>query len=194
MLALALFAFAPNSEKKGEEIVVVIDVSHGGDDAGVQVSSLSEKELVQQIAKRIEELNSYSNLKIHFTRTSDFNASLTQRVDFISDIQPDLVISLHINESKNTDASGAELYTSTKSARFSQSDAFAKRLQSALLKTSLQQVQLKNADFYILKKSEAPTVLLQLGYLTNSVDRKLLMDPSTQDAIAHSILKFLSEI
>lgn len=194
LFAFVSIAFTPQPETSNKETVVVIDVSHGGDDFGVQLGTYSEKELVLHIANQIDLLNTNTNLKIHFTRSSDFNATLKQRVEFINDLQPDLVLSLHINENKDENASGAELYISEASKAFVQAEAIAKSLQLQLKTTPINKVHIKKANYFILKNSEAPTVLLQLGYLTNDTDRKLLVDPSVQDHIAKSILGFLSEL
>ena len=65
LLAITLFAFtATPPEKKPKTITAVIDVSHGGTDAGMQHNLLVEKEIVRQIAEKMANLNKNQNLKL----------------------------------------------------------------------------------------------------------------------------------
>ncbi len=108
--SLAFTTFQENSEKP---IIAVIDVSHGGKDTGTTEADLSEKELVQQIASKMAVLNTNANIQLHFTRKDDSFISLKERVQFINNLKPDMVLSLHINHNDDHSVSGMDVFYAT---------------------------------------------------------------------------------
>jgi N-acetylmuramoyl-L-alanine amidase len=53
---------------------------------------------------------------------------------------------------------------------------------------------IKTASYFILKKSNVPSMLVQLGFLTNEKDRKYISSEKGQTEIAKNILKFISDM
>jgi N-acetylmuramoyl-L-alanine amidase len=97
-----------NDPKK--TITVVIDAGHGGQDHGIKVEGFSEKEIVEAISQKIKDNNYDKKVLIYLTRTNDNFISLQDRVDFINNLKPDLILSLHVNGNKNTAISGVKFY------------------------------------------------------------------------------------
>jgi N-acetylmuramoyl-L-alanine amidase/beta-lactamase regulating signal transducer with metallopeptidase domain len=174
--------------------IVVIDASHGGHDFGATKDELNEKNLTSEIAKKIKEMYSDKEIEIHFTRTSDKFMELKERTDFINSIKPDLVISLHINSNKNIDKNGFELFVSDKNELFEKSKIHAENLSVNLSKTQLKNGGLKTAPFWILKNSNSPSVVVELGYISNENDRKFISSEKGQTEIAKTLLEFISDI
>ncbi|HIB48075.1 MAG TPA: hypothetical protein EYN07_04720 [Flavobacteriaceae bacterium] len=193
LLAITLFAFtATPPEKKPKTITAVIDVSHGGTDAGMQHNLLVEKEIVRQIAEKMANLNKNQNLKLHFTRKEDQTVSLHNRVGYINAIQPDVVLSLHINANDKESTSGVSVFYSENGAHTQNAQQFANRLVSAFEADGVfSTTEPRIAPFYILKNSEAPAVVVELGYLTNPHDSKQLQDEAYQDHIAKTLLSVI---
>jgi N-acetylmuramoyl-L-alanine amidase/beta-lactamase regulating signal transducer with metallopeptidase domain len=179
-----------NKEKK----VIVIDVGHGGEDFGATKDELNEKNLTSEIAKKIKEMHSDSDVEIHFTRTDDEFMALNSRTNLINKIKPDLVISLHINNTKNTNASGFEVYISDKTDFLDKTKEFAERLSSKLSKTQLKNRGLKTAPFWILKNSNCPSMVVELGFISNENDRNFIASKNGQTEIAKHIIAFISEV
>lgn len=94
--------------------VIIIDPGHGGDDFGaVGSKGLREKDVVLDIAFRVEGLFKNSGgegLKVHLTRTGDYFVPLEQRSLFANQKGGDLFISIHTNSAKRKQASGTEIY------------------------------------------------------------------------------------
>lgn len=101
----------PQSVKEGEKPLtgktIVVDAGHGGTDSGAQGptkygSGFNEKDLNLGIAlelrKKLEELGA----KVVMIREEDKTVVLQERIDFLSDIIPDLMISVHHNSVVNT--------------------------------------------------------------------------------------------
>ena len=180
---------------KPEKFTVIIDAGHGGLDLGATQNGLSEKEIVASIAQKIQVLNKNSNIEILLTRDNDQDLSLQERVDFINAMKPNLVISLHANSNKNTTLKGLEIFVSEKSSDYLTSKKYANQFSISFSnKTPLDVKQIKNANFYILKKSEVPSMLIEFGYLSNEKDKNYIIARENQIAIAQNILDFVSNI
>ncbi|MES2746851.1 MAG: N-acetylmuramoyl-L-alanine amidase [Bacteroidota bacterium] len=194
LVALAFVSLSfVNFEKR--TINVVIDAGHGGHDLGAERNIVSEKLLVETITKKIQSLNKDTNVKIHLTRSDDSFLGLAERAKFINDIKPDLAISLHVNNNKNTTTNGFEVFISDKTTTYEKSNELAVKFANNYSeKTKLINRGVKTAPFMVLKKSEYPTLLVELGFLSNENDRNYLTSNAGQDEIAQTILDFVSDL
>ena len=181
-----LVSFTTTNNKK----LIVIDAGHGGHDHGASFNELYEKDIVEQIAKKIFEKNDSSTVELVLLRDTDNFLSLTDRVNKINELNPDLVISLHINSNtmeKNT--SGVEAYVCENSSNHKIAKEQAEKLVNAIANDKLQSRGVKQANFTVLKKSNAPSVSLELGFLSNENDRAYITSEEGQNEIAESIVK-----
>ena len=193
LTAITSFAFMNPTPAEPKKIIVVIDAGHGGDDFGVTANAISEKQIVEQVTKKIKSSN--KNVEIHFTRNDDKSLSLQDRTDFINKLKPNLVLSLHVNASLNNKTSGLEFFVAKETEFFEKSHAIANQLNDKFSKnTNFKVSAVKTGPFYILKKSDVPAVIVELGYLTNENDKKYLIDDQQQNKIANSISEFISEM
>lgn len=176
-----------NKNKK----TIVIDAGHGGIDWGATQDDLKEKILILEITNKIKEMHSDADVSIHFTRTKDEFISLKNRVDFIENLKPDLVISLHMNSNKNEATSGFEIFISDKSNLIDKTTILADKLSSKLSETQLSNRGLKTAPFMILKNVNYPAMIVELGFITNENDRKFVSSEKGQTEIAKTILEFI---
>jgi N-acetylmuramoyl-L-alanine amidase len=78
---------------------IVIDPGHGGKDPGaIGVLGTQEKNIVLDIAKRLQErLQKSGRYNVVLTRETDVTMSLSDRVKFANSGRTDLFISLHVN-------------------------------------------------------------------------------------------------
>lgn len=94
--------------------VIIIDPGHGGEDFGaVGSKGLKEKDVVLDIAFRVEKLlkdAGREDLKVHLTRRGDYFVPLEQRSLFANQKGGDLFISIHTNSARRKKASGTEIY------------------------------------------------------------------------------------
>ncbi|MEG1021755.1 MAG: N-acetylmuramoyl-L-alanine amidase [Myroides sp.] len=179
----ALMSFS-NLDKK----IIVIDVAHGGKDYGAVVDSFKEKEISLEIAKKIKELNKNANVEIILTRESDEFVSLNERADFINELNPHYVLSLHVNSTSNQDKKGMEIFVSDLNSSNEDSEQFAQSLQNSFKGSD---IAIKKADFYLLKNVKAPINFLEVGFITNDNDRAYITSEAGQTEIAEAILKVI---
>lgn len=182
ILLLSINLSFTNIEKK----TVVIDVGHGGYDNGASMDGVTEKEITLAVAKKIKELNIGSDVDIILTRDSDNFASLEERVKFINDLNPDYVISLHVNYTSKVDKNGVEIYVPLKEELKEQSTHFAENILRVFEKGN-SKAEIKHANFMILRSVNCPVTLIELGYLSNESDREYLTSEKGQSEIAEAI-------
>ena len=140
-------------------------------------------------------MNKDENITIHLTRTGDQFLSLTDRSALINKIKPDLVLSLHVNQNLNVAKSGMEFYVAKESITKERSNEIAVELRNKFIRNrAIKLSEIKNAPFHILKKSEVPAILVELGYMSNLKDREYLTNDVEQNRIATTILEFISEL
>ncbi len=113
----------PSIEKKEEKAsllrqlglgvgTIVIDAGHGGKDPGaVGINGLREKDVVLDVAKRLNKLISEKyGLNVIMTRDSDVFIPLEERTAMANARGADLFVSIHANASRNIRAAGIETY------------------------------------------------------------------------------------
>lgn len=192
---MASFAFTTFKENSEKIIVAVIDVSHGGVDTGYSHNKLLEKELVHQIAQKMAVLNKNANIKLHFTRDTDKAMSLLERVSFINQLKPDAVLSLHLNGENTKNVSGLRVFYGERALHDSKTQELAALVSASFETNGLYNSRnVRSAPFYILKHSNAPSLLLELGNMDNPTDLDMIQIPAHQEAIAQSILNALERL
>ncbi|MGZ3724844.1 MAG: N-acetylmuramoyl-L-alanine amidase family protein [Pseudobdellovibrio sp.] len=199
---------------------VVLDPGHGGHDLGATRDSFVESKIVLEISKkvkkRLEELNITD---VHLTRESDQTLSLQDRVSFANKIGADIYVSLHANTSISPSLSGMEFYFSnfkpdsqTMSAapeEMTNNEVVAQvvkdfnsyaKIENSLSLSKAFQVNnqstksiIKQAPFYVLENTQMPSVLIELGFISNRREAKNLTNPEYQNAVADSIAEAVLE-
>ena len=177
--------------KKPAQKVIVIDAGHGGKDPGAKIDEELESKIVESIAKKIKALNGSEDLKIILLREDDSFVSLSDRVNKINQINPDMLISLHLNASKNPNEKGVYAFISSQNGFYEKSLEKANQLIENISNNNLTKGGVKDANLYIIKNSKCPAVLLEVGYLSNANDKAYITSESGKDEIAKNILKLL---
>lgn len=195
-----------HSEKE-DSILVVIDAGHGGADPGkVGTSGSLEKDINLTIALQLKSILEQQNIQVLLTRDSDRElagtdkgwklADMKERIALINEAKPDLVVSIHQNSYTTPDIRGAQCFYYTDSQR---SEELASFLQQQIITTTNQTKvrEIKaNSDYYLLKKSQPPTVIVECGFLSNPEEEQMLLQPDYQRKMAWAIhlgiLQFLN--
>jgi N-acetylmuramoyl-L-alanine amidase len=188
LFALAVFSAAFLSFTPVNKKYIVIDAGHGGNDMGATRNGISEKEVVLNIAKQIQETGkSLENYEVILTRDSDAYSQLKDRTDMINKLNPEMVISLHINSSPQSESvkQGQEIYTQN-------SEASKKLAEKISQKFNPSQIE-GEKNLHILRESKAPTVVVELGYINNTKDRELMTSEKGQKEIAQKFVEAFNE-
>lgn len=193
ILGIALLVFTMSFTSPSSKKLIVIDAGHGGHDMGSTYGFHTEKEIVSKISQKIKGLNTNSEVEIVLIRDNDEFKSLADRVEKINSLNADLVLSLHVNSTKNETSSGVEAFVSEQNAKYEDSKAHAEELVALLSNEKLQNRGVKTAPFMVLKKTNTAAVTLELGFLSNPNDRKYITSDSGQNEIASKISSYLTK-
>ncbi|MGL6107220.1 N-acetylmuramoyl-L-alanine amidase [Romboutsia sp.] len=163
---------------------VFIDPGHGGNDSGaVGVDKLLEKNINLSVAKKVKDLLIKQGLEVKLSRESDTTVSLEQRTTAANNWKADCFVSIHCN-AYNTAAHGIETFSYTEST-----SNLAKDVHSEVIKTGAYTVNrgTKTASFYVLKHTNMRAALIELAFIDNKEDAKILT--TRQDDLALGVAK-----
>ena len=192
--------------------LVIIDAAHGGADAGVMVTDkIQEKEVTLILAQGLQkELAKSPDIQTQLTRTSDKTISNAERMKMVKAASGEvLFISLHVNAGFGNKATGYEIFFpgfKTPATDQNESKAILKDMeQNKYLNDSVRLAQmiqrnmenvfprkgrgLRDAPIPILGDLSIPAVVLEVGFATNTDDRKKILNEKTQQAIAQALAK-----
>ncbi|WKN45140.1 M56/M15 family metallopeptidase [Tunicatimonas pelagia] len=178
----------------GSVFTVVIDAGHGGADAGTTNGQLEEKDVVLAIAQAMDELVSTSSVRLIYTREGDNAISLADRVEVANQSNADLFLSLHINQHDDEAQQGLEAYYSTQNAQSDLSEKYSQQFIQNITLTKAGKSAVKQADFLVLKNTPCPSVLLNLGFLSNPQESAFLESEKNQRRLASQIVQTINEI
>ncbi len=184
---------------------VVLDAGHGGGDPGkVGVGDVVEKEINLQVAKKVEQLLKKEKVKVIMTRKEDAMlggeggtgtkaADMKERVRIINGEAPQLAVSIHQNSYQDAVVHGAQVFYYSGSA---EGENAAKVMQKALLSIDQDNTRQAKANntYYLLKRTEVPTIIVECGFLSNPEDAGNLSDDAYQDKVAQAICNGIMEI
>lgn len=170
---------------------VVIDPGHGGKDPGAIGLNLQEKNVVLHLAFCLKmELEKFGHTA-YLTRYRDEYVQFAQRVGIANKEQADLFISLHCNGYHKAISNGIEVYHFPGSVKGTLlAEAIQKQLVTA---TGLRDRGSKGKAFYVLRHTAMPAALVELGFITNPTEEKLLDKVSFLVESAKAITKGTKE-
>ena len=183
--------------KRGRYLVV-IDPGHGGPDPGaVGPKGLKESDVVLDVSRQVSSILSVKGVKVLMTRKYQTDLDLQPRVTLANKANADAFISIHANATRGyrSDVNGIETYYYSGY----QGLRLAKSLQEEVLKVSRNSPDrgVRRGRFYVIRKTNMPAALVEIGFLTGSLDSKMLMQADHRKnlafAISKGILNYLEE-
>lgn len=170
---------------------VVIDAGHGGQDYGAIREGINEKDINLDVARMISDILAKAGVTIVMTRDSDEFIALADRVDIASRNEADLFVSVHVNASVKPEINGLEThYYNDNSLDFA----------NVVHANMINQVNKKDrgifkSKFYVINHNHMPAILVEIGFISNDVERGELVTQDrkqkTAKAIADGILQYL---
>lgn len=163
---------------------VFIDAGHGGNDSGaVGVNNLLEKDINLSVAKKVYDFLKNQGVEIKLSRTNDKTLELNERTSDANSWKADCFVSIHCN-AFNKEACGVETYSYSEST-----SNLAVNIHEEILKSKCYTKNrgVKNAKFYVLKYTNMRSCLIELAFIDNVEDAKILIEK--QDELAEAIAK-----
>lgn len=187
------------SFKKDENIrpsdrIIVIDPGHGGRDPGAVHNNTYEKDINLSVSLKLNNRLKDLGYNTIMTRDNDTFVELKERAAIANRNQADLFISIHSNSIANPNTSGIQvLYHSKDKANVKKEEtlALAKIMMEELTKGTGAQDKglIPRENTVVIRDTSMPSVLIELGFLTNPEEAKLLKDEDYQNLLVESIIK-----
>lgn len=163
---------------------IVIDPGHGGKDPGaIGLGDVQEKDIVYSTSNHLVDQLKEAGANVITTRSGDYFVSLDERARISNDYQTDAFISIHFDSFPLLSVSGTTTYYAHKDDQ-----PLAADIQSSIASS----VELTNrgsmqANYKVLRDTTAPSVLVELGFISNQYDVSIVQTNDYQQRVATAI-------
>jgi len=194
---------------------VMVDAGHGGMDDGAisRTPAVPEKTLTLDLARRIGKLLEAAGMQVVYTRTNDVAVALETRARMARKEAADVFVSVHANFASNTNACGPETYVLTpagfpgtpenskaRGVQAGNTNDFHNTLLGYSIHKHLVQVDpdvldrgLKRQAFFVLREVPCPSVLVEVGFLSNEAEATKMLTDEWKDPCALAIARGVIE-
>jgi N-acetylmuramoyl-L-alanine amidase len=217
LLLIAGFLFTKNSAFVGlfgthiqnDKPVIVIDPGHGGFDPGkVGVNGAYEKDINLCIALKLKLFLEENDYNVVMVRTEDMGlyqesdsnkkrTDLKKRIEIINQSNVILAISIHQNSFSEGSSKGAQVFYHEKSLEGKELAGIVQEQIKTSIQDGNHRVAKSNSNYYMLKQSLCPLVIVECGFLSNKNEAELLCSEEYQEKMAWAIhlgiIKYLNE-
>lgn len=174
--------------------VVILDAGHGGWDPGkTGTQGDNEKNINLQIAQKLKQYLEQGGAVVYMTRNSDEalgqkkGEDMKERKRIANESEGDIFVSIHQNAFPKGSAKGAQVFYHKQSQ---EGKKLAEEIQKSLKKyvddKNTREIK-ENTNYYILKKTELPSALVECGFLSNLEEEKKLNTEEYQQKVAWAI-------
>lgn len=195
-----LTAFASKNE---ENVTVIIDPGHGGEDGGaVAEDGTVEKDLNLLIAMKLKALFIQNGFNVITTRETDIaiyddgldslrrkkTSDMKNRLAIFNDNPSNIIISIHQNKFEQSKYHGTQIFYSNNNSQSALlADEIKKSVISLLQPENKRETKAADKNIYLLYNCENPAVIVECGFISNPSELNLLKDDEYQGEIALSI-------
>ncbi|MEN1761478.1 N-acetylmuramoyl-L-alanine amidase family protein [Anoxynatronum sibiricum] len=184
-----------NRDLKYREKLIVIDAGHGGSDPGASSPNLkmNEKDVNLEVALEARRMLEAAGFRVYMTRTGDTYVGLQDRAGVANQLGADLFISIHANAAGRTDIKGVETlyYPSEENPMdFRNNKYLAEIFQDEMVRTLGAASHRINArdKLVVLRETKMPAIIIEIGFLTNPDEERLLATSEYRRLAAQGIL------
>ncbi|APB35236.1 N-acetylmuramoyl-L-alanine amidase [Gloeomargarita lithophora Alchichica-D10] len=164
---------------------VLIDPGHGGPDPGaIGRGGIQEKEIVLDISRRVARLLEAQGVRAVLSRTQDVDLDLEPRVALAERVNATLFVSIHANaiSMSRPEVNGLETYY------YQNGQWLARSIHQNLRQTTNAPDRgVRQARFYVLRRSSMRATLVEVGYVTGAQDAPRLASSSYRQKVAQGI-------
>lgn len=191
---------------------IIIDAGHGGIDGGTTAADGTlEKTINLQIAKKLEAALKAMGIKTVMTRINDDSihdpsattirqkkvSDIKNRLKIIEETENAIFVSIHQNHYGASQYHGAQVFYSKNDPRSKTlAEAIRRQIIMTLQKENTREVKQSGTEIYLLYHSQAPSVMVECGFLSNEQETNNLKDESYQQKlsflIALGIIEYLN--
>ncbi len=171
-----------------DDFIIMLDAGHGGKDEGTHFGDVYEKDIAMSVVNYMNEMLEDEGIHVILTRRDDTFMKLKKRTDIANNEGADLFVSIHCNYYEyDSQIRGFECYyMEGRCDSMEYADSIVDYLEQAGRYTIR---GVREEDFFVLRNTISPAVLIELGYLSNKDERKKLADDDYQKQLAEDIVR-----
>ncbi|WP_371371208.1 N-acetylmuramoyl-L-alanine amidase [Sporomusa aerivorans] len=172
--------------------VIVVDPGHGGSNPGATDNGTREADNNLAVSLKLKEKLTKAGAKVVMTRETDrtvapegstLGQELEARVDIAEANNADIFVSVHSNSNPDPSLYGAMTFFSS-----GKSSQLALAVQDSIIKeTNANDKGTSSATFYVLRNTSMPSILVEMGFVSNPGEARQLQDDSYRNKIAQGI-------
>jgi len=170
--------------------LVVLDAGHGGSDNGSSGNRLGEKRVTFEVTRRVAEIL-YGQVDVQLTRFADTRMGANQvedlrtRLEMTNAVAAETFVSIHANAHTSMTAAGIETFYSSNGQSYMLGKSIHDRMIAAF--PAAKDRGVKTEAFYVIHATPRPSVLIELGFLTNPTDSARFYSETELDKYARAI-------
>lgn len=173
---------------------IIIDAGHGGRDPGASYDGSYESDINLSISNLLFLMLKTMGFCVDRSRVLNKNIPLKERVFIANQLNSDLFVSIHCDAFKDLSSSGMTCHVSTHASKASK--MFAEKISESM---SISFPKIRNrgtrkTNYYVLRHTKMPAVLIECGFLSNDEEREFLKRPENHFEIAAAITKGISDV
>ena len=186
-----------DQQVSGLNFVVVLDAGHGGVDGGVvgKNTGTKESEINLEMVFLLKNLFEQGGFKVVLTRgdknglygsaTTGFKKrDMQKRFDIIREAKANLVLSIHCNKFASSSRSGPQVFFGDNEGK-----KLAEKMQLVLNDFTSNSHSALKGDYFMLKCTTSPSVIVECGFLSNPADEAKLCDKNYRSQLAKVVYK-----
>ena len=174
-----------------ENLTIAIDAGHGGENMGAAgvSSKVLEKNYTILFAKQLQQLLQRRKAHVIMTREKDTTLSMIERIQMLKDSVPDLLISIHLNSASSDSIRGVSTYYRYIGFRPLSTTILKHMLEAGLTEWG----NVGGFNFGLSGPTDYPNCLVEVAFLSNKEDERLILDPKFHKLVARKIMEGIEE-
>lgn len=177
------------------DITIVLDPGHGGKDPGaISPNGVKEKDVNLILGLKAQAQLEALGYDVIMTRTTDTFVDLYERANIANRNKADIFISIHHNSTLNNGINGLEILycprgmgTAKEEDQYPLAEAISKGILSSTKGADRGIIQ--RPGLVVIRESNMPAVLIEVGYLSNSFDEANIINDAYQNKVVEGIIK-----
>lgn len=184
--ALVIKVKRPPQKLKVSNLVVLLDAGHGGTNTGAKgASGILEKDYTLLMTKEIEKYFKRKNIAVYMTRQQDTSIDMPQRILYAQQVNPDLLISIHLNSSSNKNVKGVSTYY-----RHIGFKPVSTYILDRMLDLELNNFgNIGGFNFSLNGPTDFNNCLLEVAFLSNAEDEQMILDTRFHKKLSKQVYK-----
>ncbi|WP_346216648.1 N-acetylmuramoyl-L-alanine amidase [Caldifermentibacillus hisashii] len=184
---------------------VFLDPGHGGTDPGAVYGGYQEKGINLSVARKVKSILESRGYTVYMSRETDVFIPLLERSQMANNVDPDIFVSIHTNSTGSgaNSKNGIEAYYyqydpaypskinelfHNDPQRIAKSIELAKTIQQTMVSyTGARNNGIAGQTFSVVRETEVPATLLEIGYINNDKERQKLINDGYQNTLARAI-------